>query len=212
MFLMARGSGYILAGMPMEPGMLLGMAAIVVGAGLAAFGLLPKSAPEQQSLPIDVIAPLENAPLTAAHWRVAGLLALALVIDIMKPASLGFVTPGMRTEYHVSAGLVSWLPFAALAGTVVGSCLWGVMADIYGRRASIVLSSVLFVGTSICGAMPDFWWNVAMCFMMGAAAGGMLPVAYAQLAAKKPPRAPIPPTTTRVHPRCRVGMISASSA
>jgi len=33
MFLMARGSGYILAGMPMEPGMLLGMAAIVVGAG-----------------------------------------------------------------------------------------------------------------------------------------------------------------------------------
>src|SRR5205823_6544146 len=93
----------------------LGMAAIVVGAGLAAFGLLPKSAPEQQSLPIDVIAPLENAPLTAAHWRVAGLLALALVIDIMKPASLGFVTPGMRTEYHVSAGLVSWLPFAALS-------------------------------------------------------------------------------------------------
>ena len=188
MFLMARDSGYILAGMPMEPGMLLGMAAIVVGAGLAAFGLLPKSAPEQQSLPIDVIAPLENAPLTAAHWRVAGLLALALVIDIMKPASLGFVTPGMRTEYHVSAGLVSWLPFAALAGTVVGSCLWGVMADIYGRRASIVLSSVLFVGTSICGAMPDFWWNVAMCFMMGAAAGGMLPVAYALLAEIMPTR------------------------
>src|SRR5881398_891757 len=105
---MARDSGYILAGMPMDAGMLLGMAAIVVGAGLAAFGLLPKSAPEQQSLPIDVIAPLENAPLTAAHWRVAGLLALALVIDIMKPASLGFVTPGMRTEYHVSAGLLAW--------------------------------------------------------------------------------------------------------
>src|SRR5207302_422427 len=83
-------------------------------------------------------------------------------IDIMKPASLGFVTPGMRTEYHVSAGLVSWLPFAALAGTVVGSCLWGVMADIYGRRASIVLSSVLFVGTSICGAMTAFGWKVAL--------------------------------------------------
>src|SRR5438045_3264541 len=62
------------------------------------------------------------------------------------------------------------------------------MADIYGRRASIVLSSVLFVGTSICGAMPDFWWNVAMCFMMGAAAGGMLPVAYALLAGIMPTR------------------------
>src|SRR5207302_873267 len=36
--------------------------------------------------------------------------------------------------------------------------------------------------------MPDFWWNVAMCFMMGAAAGGMLPVAYALLAEIMPTR------------------------
>jgi MFS transporter, putative metabolite:H+ symporter len=188
MFLMARDSGYVLVGMPMDAGMLLGMAAIVVGVGFAAFGLLPKTAHRPSPVALDVITPLENAPLTAAHWRTAGLLTLALIIDIMKPASLGFVTPGMRTEYHVSAGLVSWLPFAALAGTVVGSGVWGVMADIYGRRASIVLSSVLFVGTSICGAMPDFWWNVAMCFMMGAAAGGMLPVAYALLAEIMPTR------------------------
>ncbi len=189
MFLMARGSGYVLAGMPMDTGMLLGMAAIVVGVVFAAFGLLPKSAGGGPHAPLlDVIAPLENAPLTREHWRIAGLLALALVIDIMKPASLGFVTPGMRTEYHVSADVVSWLPFAALAGTVVGSFCWGVMADIYGRRASIVLSSVLFVGTSICGAMPNFWWNVAMCFMMGAAAGGLLPVAYALLAEVMPTR------------------------
>src|SRR5438045_715802 len=106
----------------------------------------------------------------------------------MKPASLGLVTPGMRMEYRVSADTVAWLPFAALAGTVVGSCVWGVLADIYGRRASIVLSSVMFVGTSICGAMPSLWWNVGMCFMMGAAAGGMLPVAYALLAEVMPTR------------------------
>src|SRR5204862_276860 len=62
------------------------------------------------------------------------------------------------------------------------------LADVYGRRASIVLSSVMFVGTSICGAMPSLWWNVGMCFMMGAAAGGMLPVAYALLAEIMPTR------------------------
>src|SRR6266513_1300012 len=174
MFLMARDSGYILAGMRMDAGMLAGMAAIVVGVGFAGYGLLPRSA--------------GHAPLAPAHWRVAALLTLALVIDIMKPASLGFVTPGMRMEYRVSADTVAWLPFAALAGTVVGSCVWGVLADIYGRRASIVLSSVMFVGTSICGAMPSLWWNVGMCFMMGAAAGGMLPVAYALLAEIMPTR------------------------
>src|SRR4029077_15645806 len=67
-----------------------------------------------------------------------------------------------------------------------GSFAWGVLADLYGRRASILLSAIIFVGTSICGAMPGFWWNVGMCFLMGAAAGGMLPVTYALLAETMP--------------------------
>ena len=68
----------------------------------------------------------------------------------------------------------------------MGSILWGIIADIYGRKASILLSAVMFVGTSICGAMPSLAWNVGMCFMMGAAAGGMLPVTYALLAEMMP--------------------------
>lgn len=114
------------------------------------------------------------------------LLAVALIIDIMKPASLGFVVPGMRAEYGLPNALVAALPFAALSGTVVGSFVWGWLADLYGRRASILLPSVMFVGTSVCGAMPDFWWNVGMCFLMGAVGGGMLPVAYRLLAGIMP--------------------------
>jgi putative MFS transporter len=71
---------------------------------------------------------------------------------------------------------------------VTGSILWGVIADIYGRKASILLSAVMFVGTSICGAMPSLAWNIGMCFMMGAAAGGLLPVTYALLAEMMPSR------------------------
>jgi len=107
---------------------------------------------------------------------------------VMKPASLGFVTPGMRIEYGVDSATVALLPLSALIGTASGSFIWGALADFYGRRASILLSSVMFVGTSICGAMPSFWWNVAMCFLMGAAAGGMLPIAYALLAEIMPTR------------------------
>ena len=84
--------------------------------------------------------------------------------------------------------MVAWLPFAALCGTVIGSVAWGWLADLYGRRASILLSAVMFVGTSICGSMPSLWWNVGMCFLMGAAAGGMLPVTYALLAETMPTR------------------------
>jgi putative MFS transporter len=187
MFLMGQSTHYVLAGMPMGAPMVIGMFAIVAGVALAGFGLLPNASLTANDSP-ELIAAPESAPLTLRHWGVASLLAMALIIDIMKPASLGFVTPGMRAEYGIGIATVAWLPFAALGGTVVGSFVWGALADLYGRRAAILLSSVMFIGTSICGAMPNFWWNVAMCFLMGAAAGGMLPVAYALLAEIMPTR------------------------
>ena len=186
MFLMGRHNHFALAGMPMGGLMVAGMFAIIAGIVLAGYGLLPRRPGGRVVL--EPISPPENARLSRQHWGVAALLALALVIDIMKPASLGFVTPGMRAEYAIGAATVAWLPFAALAGTTAGSFIWGALADVYGRRAAILLSSVMFIGTSICGAMPSFWWNVAMCFLMGAAAGGMLPVAYALLAEIMPTR------------------------
>jgi len=91
-------------------------------------------------------------------------------------------------EYGVAAPTAALVPFSALVGTVTGSVLWGAIADIYGRKATILLSAVMFVGTSICGAMPSLAWNIGMCFMMGAAAGGMLPVTYALLAEMMPNR------------------------
>lgn len=186
MYLMGAPMGYRLAGMAMDAGMYAGMAIIVAGLGLAVWGLAP--ARRQPAGLEEPIAPPENAPLSRAHWRVAALLALALVIDIMKPASLGFVTPGMRAEYALEKEAAALLPLAALTGTAIGSYLWGWLADFYGRRAAILLSSIVFVATSICGAMPSFHWNVVMCLMMGLGAGGMLPVAYALLAEIMPTR------------------------
>src|SRR5215469_12545256 len=180
MFWMGRTTHFRLAGMPMSSGMLTGMALIVVGVALAAYGLVPSG--RQRQIGSVSIVPPEDAPLTKAHWTQIGLLSIALVIDVMKASSLGFVIPGMREEYGLSFAAVAVLPFVALLGTTVGSFLWGALADVYGRRAAILLAAVMFVGTSICGAMPSFSWNIVMCFLMGLAAGGMLPVANALLA------------------------------
>jgi len=189
MFLMGRHNHFILYGMPIGWDMIAGMVAIIGGIGIAAYGLLPRDIAGQIAASQEiVVSPPEDAPLGWAHWTLMGVLVIALVIDIMKPATLGFVLPGMMTEYHVDKATVSQFPFSALVGTVIGSVLWGVLADIYGRKASILLAAVMFVGTSICGAMPSLAWNVGMCFLMGVAAGGMLPVTYALLAEMMPSR------------------------
>src|SRR3954464_15133182 len=187
MFIMGRMNHFHLYGMPMGADMYAGMALIVGGVALAAYGFVSRNIARQVAASHEiVVTPPEDAQLSAAHWRLMGVLVIALIIDVMKPASLGFTIPGMVGEYGVSKSMASLVPFFALCGTVVGSIVWGAIADIYGRKASILLSAVMFVGTSICGAMPSLAWNIGMCFMMGAAAGGMLPVTYALLAEMMP--------------------------
>jgi putative MFS transporter len=187
MFAMGRVTHFRLSGMPMDAEMYAGMALIICGVAVAAYGLLPKDVSKQLAAAQDiVVSPPEDAPLTAAHWKLMAVLVIALIIDVMKPASLGFTIPGMVSEYAVPKSTASLVPFFALIGTALGSIIWGTLADIYGRKATILLSAVMFVGTSICGAMPSLAWNIGMCFMMGLAAGGMLPVTYALLAEMMP--------------------------
>lgn len=186
MFIMARNMHFMMAGMQMGIGMLIGMGLIIGGFAATAYGLLPRRSTD--NIEYAEIAPPEDAPLTRAHWVQIIVLAVALVIDVMKAATLGFVIPGMRTEYALTFAGVAALPFSGLLGTTIGSFMWGALADRYGRRATILLAAVIFMGTSICGCMPSFHWNIVMCFFMGIGAGGMLPVAYALLAEIMPTR------------------------
>jgi putative MFS transporter len=183
-----RMGGNHLAGMPVDGPMIIGMAAIVIGAILACWGALPR----RHNLHGNSAGTSFEAPDSTAlgrwHAGVLAVLTIGLVIDVMKPATLGFVLPGLTREYGITKSTAALLPFVALIGTTVGSIVWGWIADVYGRRVSIMLSTILFASTSICGAMPAFEWNLVMCFLMGCSAGGMLPVVYTLLAELMPPR------------------------
>ena len=69
MFLMAKDMGYMLAGMPMDSGMLWGMAFIVGGIGAAAYGLIPKTASDHAMRAHERIAAPEDAILTPARLK-----------------------------------------------------------------------------------------------------------------------------------------------
>ncbi|HEX2721270.1 MAG TPA: MFS transporter [Gemmatimonadaceae bacterium] len=188
-FLDAAGMGYRMRGMPMGGLMLTGMGMILVGLALAAYGLIPfgDAAHVEHHDTSDLhFQAMDSADLTRAHWGLLFILGVALIVDVMKPATLGFVVPGMKQEYGVTTQMVAMFPFTALTGTTIGSLLWGMLADRVGRRASILLASIIFMGTSICGFMPSFRWNLFMCFFMGLSAGGMLPIVYALMTESMP--------------------------
>jgi putative MFS transporter len=190
MFMMGQHTHWQMVGMPMTTEMWLGMLAIPVGLVLSMYGLMPRldalRASGQAARDHRWFHVADGVPLNRAHWVLVTVLAIALAVDVMKPATLGFVMPGMRAEYEITRSHASLLALFALTGTTVGSVLWGRLGDLFGRRAAILLSALMFVGTAICGAMPTFEWNLAMCFLMGASAGGLLPIVFTLMAETVP--------------------------
>ncbi|WP_117213845.1 MFS transporter [Allorhizocola rhizosphaerae] len=171
-----------------SPTMVLGMGLLVAGMVLASFALF-RSAREGavpgRAITLDAI---EHGRLRPVYWLTCLVLIIALVEDIMKPLTIGFVMPGMSREYGMPLTEVAVLPIVALTGTAVGSIIWGLLGDRYGRRTALLLATLLFIGTAACGGMPSFEWNLVMCFLMGNSAGGLLPLVFTLVAELTPRR------------------------
>ena len=147
MYYSARTMGYRMAGMHPDAAMIVGMALIGAGLLAALYGLLPRRSRRigERAAQIHVRA-LDDARIRPQHVALLLVISVAIVIDAMKPAALSFVAPGMAKEYGLKAatnphgGLpVSLLPLSGISGTVIGSLMWGWLADRIGRRSSILL-------------------------------------------------------------------------
>jgi len=197
MYFGASDMGYRLRGMPFDTTMTTGMALILVGIGLTAYGLFPRFSDVTQGAVSRIkVAALDDAPITRAHVGLILVMAAAITIDVMKPTTLAFVAPGAAAEYGLRSPLnpnasglpIALYPLAAISGTVIGSFIWGWLADRIGRRASILMAAAMFIATSTCGAMPTYPINLVMCFIMGLGVGGTLPIIFSLVSETIPAR------------------------
>lgn len=196
MLLGAGDMHYRLAGMPVDGLMTIGM--VLIGLGLigVVYGLAPVRAAAPLRNDALRVGTLDTTRIGGAHIALLLVLIIAIAIDAMKPFTFTFILPGVAKEYglsspgHVVHGAlpVALYPFWGIAGTVIGSLIWGSIADRFGRRRAVLLAVILFMATSICGAMPAFLLNLVMCFFMGIGAGGLLPITYTLLSETMPAR------------------------
>jgi len=194
MFFNAAGMHYRLYGMHVGAAMIVGMAAIAVGIPLTVAGLVSRRPAGATPIP-SVEVNVEEGGIGRAHASLLGVLTIAVVIDAMKGSTLGFVAPGAAAEYGLKSAAnphgsvpVALYPLAGVTGMSLGALIWGHFGDRIGRRAGILLAGVIFIATSICGAMPQFGLNLVMCFWMGIGVGGMIPITFALLAETIPAR------------------------
>jgi len=196
MYVASRDMKFRMAGMPLDTAMLAGMVLIVAGLLATFWGLLPRDDPRASESAAHIrVRALDDVPIGRAHVALMLVMAAAVTIDVMKPATLSFVLPGMTHEYGLKSPLnprgavpAALLPLSGIGGTVLGSFIWGWLGDRLGRRASILMAAMTFIATSICGSMPVFALNMFMCFVMGLGVGGMLPIMFTIMAETIPAR------------------------
>jgi len=196
MYWMARFDHFHLAGMAVTPEMWVGMAMLVIGVGLTAWALIPARSMPNEKLSKLKVSALDDAPIKWSHIALLLVLAAAITIDVMKPTAFAFLAPGAAAEYglkgplnpHAHALPIGLYPLSGITGTMTGSFIWGYFGDRIGRRASILLSAVIFIATSTCGTMPVYWMNLVTCFLMGLGVGGMLPITFALMSETVPKR------------------------
>ncbi|MEU7829526.1 MFS transporter [Nonomuraea sp. NPDC049129] len=195
-YFMAHDMHYHLAGMPVTTEMAVGMVLLFIGVGITTYSLFPKSRGSRPELSKVSITPLDDAPIRPAHIGLLLVMAAAITIDVMKPTAFAFLAPGAAAEYGLRGPLnptadalpIGLYPLAGISGTMIGSFIWGWLGDRIGRRASILLAAIIFIATSTCGTMPEFWMNLITCFVMGLGVGGMLPLTFVLLSETVPRR------------------------
>lgn len=181
-----RHTGFRMAAMEMATHTTVGMALTAIGVLIAGAHLLahrPANAPH-----IPTQRGSRTGRVRRARLVLLAVSATALVIDTLKPVTIGFVLPGMRAEYGLTPAQLALLPLITITGAVIGSVLWGVLTDRIGRRRPLMIANLLFAATAVCATMPSYAWNIAMCFLMGMSAGGMLPTVITLLTECLPTR------------------------
>jgi putative MFS transporter len=187
MYFHAAPLAYKMVGMVMSPIMMIGMLLMIAGSITGVLSILP-NIKELSKPKLTYIIEDSQWCLTRHHTITILSLTVAIAIDVMKPATLGLVIPGMKAEYMLSSFQVGIFPVVALLGTAIGSVFCGLLGDKIGRKPVILLSSIIFIGTSVCGAMPSFLGNCIMCFVMGLSAGGLLPISFTMISELVPKR------------------------
>ena len=109
--------------------------------------------------------------LNLLFWSFLAMFADGYDISVMP-----FAMPTLSKLWHVDAGLQGWALTASLIGVLAGSPLLGYIGDRYGRKAAILLGSVIYGVTTLTVIWQHGYWVViALRFCTGIGIGGLMP-------------------------------------
>ena len=123
-----------------------------------------------------LIEVLEKAELNVFHYMLLIIGALVYALTAMNVMLIGSVMPLIKAEWNLTKIQLGFLASAGYAGMFLGALSCGILADIIGRKKTLMISIILMsVFTALCSLARDMASMSILRFLAGIGLGSSLP-------------------------------------
>jgi MFS transporter, putative metabolite:H+ symporter len=160
----------------------------------------------------DLVTLYDGAPLNARYWITIALGIVSSVFDYFDYFIVGFLVAVLAPLWHLTFGQTSVMLLSAGVGAIVGSLVWGALADRFGRKRLLVAGVALCaVSSGAVSLIPDGAWMLfsVLRFFVGFGVGAAASVAVPLIVEYTPTRNRTIITSATVIP-VSLGVLTAS--
>lgn len=110
---------------------------------------------------------LDRIPVGAFHWRVLGLIAAGLLVDVYDQSMGGGIIAALLKSGWSDLRLNGVFLSSTFLGLMVGAWMAGPLSDRYGRRTAYQINLLIFgLGSLAAAAAPSMTMLIALRFVM----------------------------------------------
>jgi AAHS family 4-hydroxybenzoate transporter-like MFS transporter len=132
--------------------------------------------------------------IDSAHyfWVPFGITVMMVIIMLTDGFGLfttGYIGPHIVKDWGIPRAQLSWMSYTQMGGMALGSVLLGWVSDRIGRKkAYFSCLALLFIGSLLCYAAPNFGLLATFRFVTGLGLGGITPLATTLISEWTPKR------------------------
>jgi MFS transporter, putative metabolite:H+ symporter len=160
----------------------------------------------------DLVALYDGAPLNARYWTTIALGIVSSVFDYFDYFIVGFLVAVLVPQWQLTFGQTSVMLLSAGVGAIIGSLMWGALADRFGRKRLLVAGVALCaLSSGAVSLIPDGAWILfaTLRFFVGFGVGAAASVAVPLIVEYTPTRNRTIITSATVIP-VSLGVLTAS--
>lgn len=119
---------------------------------------------------------IDNAKISPYQILILTLCFLIVLLDGFDTAIIGYIAPALREEWQLLPAQLSPAFGAGLLGLLIGSLLFGPVADAIGRKRVLLVSILIFGGGTLASAYTHSIESLILLrFITGIGLGGAMP-------------------------------------